>query len=63
MKMKRYAVTVLGRENLEAPLGYSGVWIDALNEGQAKSIMLEQVANDLCRPRKSLMAFAELVKV
>ena len=60
--MKRFSVTVLGKENLMVPLDYSGVWIDALNEGLAKSIMLDQVANDLCRPRDSLMAEATLIK-
>lgn len=60
--MKRFSVTVLGKENPMAPLGYSEVWIDALNEGLAKSIMLDQVANDLCRPRDSLMAEATLIK-
>ena len=60
--MKRFSVTVLGKENLMAPLGYSNIWIDALNEGLAKSIMLDQVANDLCRPRDSLMAEAVLIK-
>ena len=59
--MKRYAVTVLGKENLDAPLGFDGIWIDTWNEGLAKRIMLEQVSNDLCRPIDTLVASAVLV--
>lgn len=59
---KRFSVTVVGKENLNAPLGFDGVWIDAWTEGEAKRIMLNQVANDLCRPAGSLIATAQLVK-
>jgi hypothetical protein len=60
--MKRFSVTILGKENLNAPLGFDNIWIDAFNEGQAKSIMLNEAANTLFRPRESLIAKAEFVK-
>jgi hypothetical protein len=59
---RRFAVTVLGKENLNAPLGFDNVWIDAWTEGEAKRIMLDEVSATLFRPIDSLVASADFVK-